>query len=129
VTSRAYYQGFQARADRIKDDFLAFLIEAKRAGKRVMAYGAAAKGNTLMNYAGVRGDLIAGVADRNLAKQGKFMPGSRIPIVAEDRLKQMRPDYIVLLPWNLKPELMQQLQYAREWGGRFVAAVPSLEVL
>jgi SAM-dependent methyltransferase len=129
VTSRAYYQGFQARADRIKDDFLAFLIEAKRAGKRVMAYGAAAKGNTLMNYAGVRGDLIAGVADRNLAKQGKFMPGSRIPIVAEDRLKQMRPDYIVLLPWNLKPELMQQLQYAREWGGRFVAAVPSMEVL
>jgi SAM-dependent methyltransferase len=129
MTTRAYYEGFQARADRIKDDFVAFLIEAKRAGKRVMAYGAAAKGNTLMNYAGVRGDLIAGVADRNLAKQGKFMPGSRIPIVAEDRLKQARPDYIVLLPWNLKPELMHQLQYVREWGGRLVTAVPSMEVV
>jgi SAM-dependent methyltransferase len=129
MTTRAYYEGFQARADRIKDDFVAFLIEAKRAGKRVMAYGAAAKGNTLMNYAGVRGDLIAGVADRNLAKQGKFMPGSRIPIVAEDRLKQARPDYIVLLPWNLKPELMHQLQYAREWGGRLVTAVPTTEVV
>jgi SAM-dependent methyltransferase len=129
MTTRAYYEGFQARADRIKDDFVAFLIEAKRAGKRVMAYGAAAKGNTLMNYAGVRGDLITCVADRNLAKQGKFMPGSRIPIVAEDRLKQARPDYIVLLPWNLKPELMHQLQYAREWGGRLVTAVPAMEVV
>ena len=127
--TRAYYEGFQARADRIKDDFVAFLIEAKRAGKRVMAYGAAAKGNTLMNYAGVRGDLIGVVVDRNGAKQGKYMPGSRIPIVAEDRLKQTRPDYIVLLPWNLKPELMHQLQYAREWGGRFVVAVPTMEVV
>ena len=129
MTKRAYYEGFQARADRIKDDFVAFLIEAKRAGKRVMAYGAAAKGNTLMNYAGVRGDLIDGVADRNLAKQGKLMPGSRIPIVAEDRLKQTRPDYIVLLPWNLKAELMHQLQYTREWNGRFVIAVPTMEVV
>jgi SAM-dependent methyltransferase len=129
MTTRAYYEGFQARADRIKDDFVAFLIEAKRAGKRVMAYGAAAKGNTLMNYAGVRGDLIGGVADRNLAKQGKFMPGSRIPIVAEDRLKQARPDYIVLLPWNLKPELMHQLHYTREWSGRLVTAVPTIEVV
>jgi SAM-dependent methyltransferase len=129
MTTRAYYEGFQARADRIKDDFVTFLIEAKRAGKRVMAYGAAAKGNTLMNYAGVRRDLIACVADRNLAKQGKFMPGSRIPIVAEDRLKQAQPDYIVLLPWNLKPELMHQLQYASEWGGRLVTAVPTMEVM
>jgi hypothetical protein len=129
MTTHKYYEGFQARADRIKDDFVAFLIEAKRAGKRVVAYGAAAKGNTLLNYAGVHSDLIACVADRNPAKQGKFMPGSRIPIVAEDRLKQVRPDYIVLLPWNLKAELVHQVQYAREWGGRFVTAVPALEVV
>ena len=128
MTSPAYYQGFQARADRVKDDFVAFLVEAKRAGKRVMAYGAAAKGNTLMNYAGVRGDLIAGVADRNPAKQGKHMPGSRIAIVDEQALKQARPDYVVLLPWNLKPELTAQLAYVREWGARFVTAVPALEV-
>ena len=128
MTSVAYYQGFQARADRVKDDFVAFLVEAKRSGKRVMAYGAAAKGNTLMNYAGVRGDLIAGVADRNPAKQGKHMPGSRIAIVDEQALKQARPDYVVLLPWNLKPELTAQLAYVREWGARFVTAVPALEV-
>ncbi len=128
MTSAAYYQGFQARANRVKDDFIAFLVEAKRSGKRVMAYGAAAKGNTLMNYAGVRGDLIAGVVDRNPAKQGKHMPGSRIAILDEQALRQARPDYVVLLPWNLKPELTAQLAYVREWGARFVTAVPALEV-
>ena len=92
------------------------------------AYGAAAKGNTLMNYSGVRDDLVAFVVDRNPAKQGKYMPGSRIPIVHEDRLQQARPDYIVLLPWNLRPELMAQLAYARDWGARFVTAVPTLQV-
>jgi SAM-dependent methyltransferase len=128
MATAAYYQGFQARANRIKDDFVAFLIDAKRSGKRVMAYGAAAKGNTLMNYAGVRADLLAGVVDRNLAKQGKYMPGSRIPIEAEDALRRERPDCIVLLPWNLKTELTAQLQYARDWGARFVTAVPALEI-
>ena len=123
----AGYEGFQARADKVKDDFLAFLIEARRAGKQVAAYGAAAKGNTLMNYAGVRPDLIAFVVDRNPAKQGKFMPGSRIPIVAEERLRSERPDYIVILPWNLRDEVMQQLAYVRAWGGRFVTAVPRAE--
>ena len=122
------YEGFQAKVDQVKDDFMAYLIEARRAGRTVAAYGAAAKGNTLMNYAGVRPDLIAFVVDRNPAKQGRFMPGSRIPIVAEDRLREARPDDIVLLPWNLRDELTAQLAYVREWGGRFVTAVPSLKV-
>jgi len=129
LTTAAAYAGFQARTDKVKDDFMAFLIDARRAGKSVAAYGAAAKGNTLMNYAGVRPDLLSFVVDANPAKQGKYMPGSRIPIVAEARLKEARPDYIVLLPWNLKAELTQQLQYTREWGARFVTAVPALELV
>jgi SAM-dependent methyltransferase len=128
LTSASGYADFQARTDRVKDDFMAFLIDAKRQGKTVAAYGAAAKGNTLMNYAGVRPDLLAFVVDRNPAKQHKFMPGSRIPIVAETQLRAARPDYVVLLPWNLRTELVEQLEYVRGWGGRFVTAVPRLEV-
>ncbi len=128
VSTRAFYAGFQAEADRVKNDFHGFLIEARRAGKSVAAYGAAAKGNTLINYAGVRPDLIAFVADRNPAKQGRFMPGSRIAIVDEKRLHAERPDYVVLLPWNLRAELEAQLEAVRGWGGRFVTAVPRLEV-
>jgi SAM-dependent methyltransferase len=122
----AYYRDFQQKAERVKDDFLTFLIGAKREGRTVAAYGAAAKGNTLMNYAGVRPDLIAFVADRNPAKQGKFMPGSRIPIVGEDHLRAARPDYVVILPWNLREEITTQLDYVRVWGARFVTAVPQL---
>lgn len=127
MTGLDYYRGFQAKADRVKNDFLAFLIDAKQDGKRIAAYGAAAKGNTLLNYAGVRPDLLPYVADRNPAKQGKFLPGSRIPIVAEEHIRKDRPDWLVLLPWNLKAELMGQLSYVREWGGRFVTVVPRLE--
>jgi len=126
LATAAGYEGFQARIDKVKDDFTAFLIEARRAGRKVAAYGAAAKGNTLMNYAGTRPDLIAFVVDRNPAKQGRYMPGSRIPIVAEERLRSERPDDIVILPWNLRDEVMQQLAYVREWGARFVTAVPEL---
>ena len=126
LTEPNYYAGFQAAADRVKNDFLAFLIEAKRADKKVAAYGAAAKGNTLMNYAGVRPDLLAFVVDRNPAKQGKYMPGSRIPIVAESDLAAYRPDYVVLLPWNLAAELRQQLAAVSSWGAQFVTAVPTL---
>ena len=128
LASAAGYEGFQAKVDRLKDDFMAYLVEARRAGRTVAAYGAAAKGNTLMNYAGVRPDLIAFVVDRNPAKQGKFMPGSRIPIVAEQALRDAKPDDVVLLPWNLRDELTAQLDYVRGWGGRFVTAVPSLQV-
>ncbi|BCX12097.1 MAG: SAM-dependent methyltransferase [Thermosynechococcus sp.] len=125
----ATYSGFQARAERIKDDFLGFLLTAKREGKRVAAYGAAAKGNTLLNFAGVKPDLLPFVVDRNPAKQGKYLPGSRIPIVGEQKLEATRPDYIVILPWNLREEIMAQLVYARSWGARFVTAVPKLEVV
>ena len=126
VMTADYYGGFQRRADKIKDDLLVFLLQAKRDGKTVGAYGAAAKGNTLMNYAGVRANLLPWVVDLNPAKQGKFLPGSRIPIVDEAHLRRARPDYVVILPWNLKQEVTAQLTYIREWGGQFVTAVPVL---
>jgi hypothetical protein len=112
----------------VKDDFLTFLLHAKRNGKTVVGYGAAAKGNTLMNFAGCRRDLLAFVVDRNPAKQGRYMPGSRIPILDEQALRDARPDYVVILPWNLRTEVSRQLDYIREWGGRFVTAVPELEI-
>jgi SAM-dependent methyltransferase len=123
------YERFQVRAEKIKDDFVSFLIEAKRRGKRVVAYGAAAKGNTLLNFAGCRGDLISYVVDRNPAKQGKFLPGSRIPIVSEAILHKDNPDYIVILPWNLKMEVMDQLKRAGVSGAQFVTAIPALEIV
>jgi SAM-dependent methyltransferase len=128
VTSAGFYAGFQPRADRVKNDLLSFLIAAKNAGKTVAAYGAAAKGNTLMNYGGIRSDLIEFVVDRNPAKQGQYMPGSRIPIVDEAQLAAAKPDYVVIFPWNLKPEVTQQLAYVKAWGGQMVTAVPHLEV-
>ena len=124
-----YYTGFQGKAEKVKDDFIAFLIEAKRQGKMVAAYGAAAKGNTLMNFAGIRPDLIHFVVDKNPAKQRKFMPGSRIPIVGEEKILEEHPDFVVILPWNLRDEIMQQLDYIREWDGKFVTAVPGLKVV
>jgi len=129
MLSALYYTGFQVKTDQVKNNFLTFLLEAKRQGKTVAAYGAAAKGNTLMNYVGIRPDLISFVVDRNPAKQGKYMPGSRIPIVDEPRLQQEKPDYVVILPWNLNAEVMKQLDYIRSWGGKYVTAVPHMEVL
>lgn len=128
VSDIVLYKGFQAKTDKVKDDFVHFLIDARRAGKTVAGYGAAAKGNTLMNYAGIRANLISFVVDRNPAKQDRFMPGSRIPIVAERTIKAERPDYVVILPWNLRAEVMEQLSYIRDWGGQFVTAVPELKV-
>jgi SAM-dependent methyltransferase len=129
IMTRAFYEGFQAKAERVKNEFLAFLLQARREGRKVAAYGAAAKGNTLMNFAGVRPDLVQFVADRNPAKQGGFMPGSRIPIVNESCLREEKPSTVIIFPWNLKTEIMAQLQYVRSWGGRFVTAVPELEVV
>lgn len=128
IATAGYYAGFQAKIAKVKNDFVSFLLRAARAGQIVGAYGAAAKGNTLMNFAGVRPDLIRFVADRNPAKTGKFMPGSRIPIVDAGQIKEVKPDYIVILAWNLKREIVQQLDYARAWGAKFVVAVPELEV-
>lgn len=124
----ATYQHFQARADRVKDDLLAFLIEQKRAGKKVAAYGAAAKGNTLLNYAGVKPDLLPFVCDAAAAKQGKFMPGSHIPILPPAALSEYRPDYLVILPWNIAAEVRQQNARLAELSTKFVTAVPKLEV-
>lgn len=129
MTSAAFYTGFQARAEHVKDDLLAFLLEAKRSGLKVGAYGAAAKGNTLLNFAGIRPDLLPYVVDKNPAKRGKFMPGSRIPIVDEEHLKQHKPDRIVILPWNLRREVMSQLGYVSAWHAKFVTAVPKLEII
>lgn len=123
----SYYEGFQKNANKVKNDFLAFLLEAKRSGKIVAGYGAAAKGNTLLNYAGVRPDLLHYVVDRNPSKQNKFLPGCRIPIVTEDYLKQNQPNYVVILPWNLRDEVVAQLDYIRMWDGKFITAVPSLK--
>ncbi|MGE3297382.1 MAG: class I SAM-dependent methyltransferase [Porticoccaceae bacterium] len=121
------YATFQARADRIKNDLLAFLIQQKNAGKKVAAYGAAAKGNTLLNYAGIKPDLLPFVCDAAPSKQGKFMPGSHIPILPPAALLERRPDYVLILPWNLRDEVMVQLDGIRAWDGQFVTAVPGLK--
>ena len=125
----ATYQSFQAKADRVKDDLLTFLIEQKRAGKTVAAYGAAAKGNTLLNYAGVKPDLLPFVCDAAVAKQGKFMPGSHIPILPPAAMLEQRPDYLVILPWNIAAEVKQQNAQLAALGTRFVTAVPKLDTV
>ncbi len=122
----AFYRGLQSQADRLKDELLGFLLDAKRQGLKVMGYGAAAKGNTLLNYAGVRADLLPCVVDASPHKQGRYLPGCRIPVLAPDAIDAIRPDLILILPWNLKDEVMQQLAHCRSWGARFVTAVPSL---
>ncbi len=129
VCSAEYYRPLQQRAEAVKNAFLSFLLDARRSGLKVAAYGAAAKGNTLLNFAGVRPDLLRYVVDRNPEKQGKYLPGSRIPIVAEAHLKADRPERVVILPWNLQSEVMEQLAYIRPWGGMFVVANPCLKVL
>lgn len=128
LTQRDAYHSFQARAEAIKNAFVSFLLECKARGERVAAYGAAAKGNTLINFAGIRADLLAYVVDRNPAKQGKFLPGSRIPIVSPEHLIADQPAWIVILPWNLRDEVIGQMAEARQWGARFVTAIPDLAV-
>lgn len=122
------YTSFQEKADKVKNDLLVFLIEQKRAGKKVAAYGAAAKGNTLLNYAGIKPDLLPFVCDAAKAKQGKYMPGSHIPILAPCELESYRPDYVLILPWNIAKEVKEQNASLRSTGTRFVAAVPYLRI-
>jgi hypothetical protein len=124
-----YYQNFQTKADKIKYDLLKFLLNEKARGKKVIAYGAAAKGNTLLNYCGIKKDLIEFVVDASPFKQGKFLPGSHIPIVNENEILDSKPDYIILLPWNIKDEIMEQLKYVRKWNGQFVIPIPQLQVI
>jgi SAM-dependent methyltransferase len=123
------YEGFTARVEAVRADFLAFLAGARSEGKTVAAYGAAAKGNTFLNYAGVGTDDIVAVFDANPHKQDRFLPGSHVPIHAPDKVREIRPDYLVILPWNLKDEIMGQLSYIGDWGGRFVTASPETKVI
>ena len=129
ISSIKLYQGFQEKVEDIKLKFLSFLIKAKNDKLSVVGYGAAAKGNTLMNFSGVRSDLLTYVIDKSSAKQDKFMPGSRVPITNEAQLKKDRPDYIVIFPWNIQNEIMDQLAYIKEWGGKFVIFIPSMQVI
>ena len=112
----------------LKDDLLNFLIEKKRSGKKVAAYGAAAKGNTLLNYAGVKPDLLPFVCDAALAKQGKYMPGSHIPILPPSALIEFNPDFVLILPWNIAEEVTNQLESLVEKNTKFVTAVPRLQI-
>ncbi len=122
------YTSFQQKAEKVKNDFTAFLIKSKIEGKSIAAYGAAAKGNTLLNFAGIKKDLLPFVADASPHKQNKFLPGVHIPVFNEEKIKNVQPDYIVILPWNLKGEISKQLSYIKNWNANFVVAVPRLEI-
>ena len=124
----ATYQNFQAHADKVKNDLLSFLVEQNHAGKKVAAYGAAAKGNTLLNYAGIKPDLLPFVCDAAQAKQGKYMPGSHIPILAPSALEKIAPDYVLILPWNIAVEVQLQNAALLAQGTKFVTAVPELNI-
>jgi hypothetical protein len=115
--------------DKIKNDFILYLINEKKTGKKIIGYGAAAKGNTLLNYAGVKQDLISFIVDKNPDKQGKYMPGSRISIVDESYIKSFKPDLIIIFPWNLKEEIVPTLSYVRGWGGKFITVIPELKII
>ena len=122
------YASFAPRVEETKRALLDFLIETRRAGKSVAAYGAPGKGNTLLNYCGIRTDFVDYAVDRNPYKHGRFTPGTHIPIFPPERIRETRPDYVLILPWNLKDEITEQLAYVREWGGRFVVPIPSVDV-
>lgn len=124
-----YYNGFTQKAFKAKIQLLEFLINQKKQNKKVVAYGAAAKGNTLLNYCGIKNDLIDFVVDANPHKQNKFLPASHIPVVDENEIKKTKPDYVLILPWNLKSEITAQLDYIKEWGGKFVIPIPETEIL
>jgi hypothetical protein len=123
------YQQFQEQANKVKNSLLGFLIDQKRRGINVAAYGAAAKGCTLLNYAGVKPDLLPYVCDAAPSKQNQYLPGSHIPILAPKVIAERKPNYVIILPWNIQTEVMEQLSYIRDWGGKFVVAVPELRVM
>jgi hypothetical protein len=129
VTDVNYYLGFREQVVETKRKILEFLIRKKREGKTVVGYGAPGKGNTLLNYCGIRTDFLDFTVDRNPYKQGKFLPGTRIPVLHPDKIREFRPDYVLILPWNLKSEIMEQLAYIREWGGEFVIPIPEVIIL
>ena len=128
IVDLAFYHNAQKQSEKAKFELLEFLLACKKQGKMVVAYGAAAKGNTLLNFSGVKLDLLPYVIDINIHKQGKYLPGSRIPILSEASLSKDKPDYVLILPWNLRQEIVSQLDYVRSWGGKFVTAIPSLSI-
>jgi hypothetical protein len=123
-----HYLQFKEKVKRLKQNILEFLIQCKREGKSIVGYGAPAKGNTLLNYCGIRSDFIEFTVDRNPHKQKHFLPGSRIPIFHPDRIKERRPDFLIILPWNLQEEIMEQMSHIRDWGGKFVTLIPCVRV-
>jgi hypothetical protein len=123
------YIGYPERVRRVKRKLLRFLIDARDRGLTTVAYGAPAKGNTLLNYCGVRDDLIDYTVDRSPHKQGHYLPGTHIPIYPPERIRETRPDYLLILPWNLKDEIMREMSYVREWDARFVVPIPTLTLL
>ncbi|MFI5203024.1 MAG: methyltransferase domain-containing protein [Flavobacteriales bacterium] len=129
INKVSYYSNFQSKVQKVKNDLLSFLLNQVKNNKTVAGYGAAAKGNTLLNYSGIKNDLIQYVVDANPHKQGKFLPGSHIPIVNEAHLKTTKPDYVIIFPWNLKEEIMSQLNYIRNWKGKFVICLPQLSII
>lgn len=123
-----YYTGFQKKIDKIRHALLRFLLETKEKRQLVVGYGAAAKGNTLLNYLGIRRDLLPFIADTSPVKQGKFLPGSHIPVLREENIVQAKPEYVLILPWNLSEEISEQLKYVKAWGGRFITVIPELKI-
>ncbi|NWF66368.1 MAG: class I SAM-dependent methyltransferase [Campylobacterales bacterium] len=122
------YKNFQQKTEKIKYDFLDFLLKTKRDGKKVVGYGAAAKGNTLLNYCGIKKDMIIFTADASPHKQNRFMPGSHIPVVSPERIEKLKPDFVIIFPWNIKNEIVEKFSFIKEWGGKFVTAIPKLEI-
>jgi ABC-type Fe3+-hydroxamate transport system substrate-binding protein len=129
MNTLAYYEGFQQKVNDVKNQFVRFLLDAKKEGKKVVAYGAAAKGNTFLNYCGIKTDLIDFVVDANPNKQNKYLPGSHIPVVNEETLKEAKPDFVLIFPWNIKEEVIKQLEYIKNWNGKFVTAIPYLKII
>jgi 2-polyprenyl-3-methyl-5-hydroxy-6-metoxy-1,4-benzoquinol methylase len=128
ICDLAYYAAFGEHVKEIKRNLLELLIQAKRAGQSIAGYGAPGKGNTLLNYCGIRTDLLDFTVDRNPYKQGKYLPGTHIPIFAPEMILEKRPDFVLILPWNLRDEIMQQVNYIHEWGGRFIVPIPQVQV-
>jgi hypothetical protein len=128
LLGEAAYAGFRKKVEKVKFDLLKFLLKAKTDGKTVVGYGAAAKGNTLLNYCGVRTDFIDYTVDRNPAKQNTFLPGTHIPVYGPEMIMKTKPDYVLILPWNIKDEVMSQMKGIRKWGGSFVVAIPEIRI-
>jgi hypothetical protein len=123
------YMAFEQQVRATKRDLLEFLIGVRRNGSHVVAYGAPAKGNTLLNYCGVRADLLDYAVDLSPHKQGLYLPGTRLPVYSPERIAETKPDYILILPWNLRDEIVGQMAHVRDWGGRFVTPIPTTRVL